>query len=144
VGDYVMLTSKEKEFLENNRSLIESRPSLTHIYNKVAFDLGIISGKKLSVLYAEAVGWYIFRVRVARISIGGGSPRYRFLYNIESLSDKNDRLRLGDDYFDDAVNPSLEFQRHRLVAELKKLDRTFDLHSFKNLFDSAQYSMSRN
>lgn len=138
-----MLTSKEKEFLENNRSFIESKPSLTDLYNRVAFDLGQISGRKLSVLYAESVGGYRFRVKVARVLIGGGSPEYKFLYNIESLSDKNDRLRLGDDYFGAAVNPSLEFQIRRLGAKLKNLDQSFDLHSFKNLFDSAKYSMPR-
>ena len=137
-----MLTSKEKEFLENNRSFIESKPSLTNLYNRVAFDLGIISGKKLSVLYAESVGGYRFRVKVARVSIRG-TTESKFIYNLESLSDKNDRLKLGDDYFGDAV-PSLEFQIRRLGAKLKNLDQTFDLHSLKNLFDSAQYSMPKN
>ena len=139
-----MLTSKEKEFLENNRSFIESKPSLTSLYNRVAFDLGQISGRKLSVLYAESVGGYKFRVRVARVSTSGGLTEYKFIYNIESLSDRNDRLRLGDDYFGDTVNPSVEFQIRRLGAKLKNLDQTFDLHSFKNLFDSAQYSIPKN
>ena len=138
-----MLTSREKDFLENNRSLIESRPSLTDLYNKVAFSLGQISGRKLSVLYAETVGGYRFVVKVARIQ-NYGVKEYKFIYNIESMTDKNDRLRLGDDSFNESINPTLEFQISRLGAKLKNLDGTFNLHSFKNLFDSAKYSMPKN
>lgn len=138
-----MLTSKEKEFLENNRSFIESKPSLTDLYNRVAFDLGQISGRKLSVLYAESVGGYRFRVRVVRFSdISGTITECKFLYNIESLYDVNDRLRLGSDSFSDLVNPSPEFQIRRLGAKLKNLDSTFELNSFRNLFNSAKYSVN--
>lgn len=136
-----MLTSREKEFLENNRSFIESKPSLTSLYKRVAQDLGIVSGKKLLVLYAESVGEYRFRVKVGRL---WGTEEYKFLYSIENLSNPNDRLMLGSDNFPGRFNPSLEFQIRRLGAKLKNLDQEFDLHSFKNLFDSAQYSVIEN
>ena len=138
-----MLTSQEKNFLENNRSFMESKPGLIRLYNKVAFDLGQISGRKLSVLYAEAVGGYRFVVKIARVH-NSWEKEYKFIYNIESTTDKNDRLRLGDDNFGEFINPTLEFQILRLGDKLKNLDSTFDLHNFKNLFDSAKYPIPKN
>jgi hypothetical protein len=137
-----MLTSKEKEFLENNRSFIESKPSLTDLSNRVASDLGIVSGKKLSVLYAESVGGYRFRVKV-NIRSTREYIDCKILYSIESLSDVGDRLELDSDSFPDLPSPSLEFQIRRLGVKLKNLDSTFELRNFKNLFDSAQYSEPR-